>query len=126
MQDTGLGVKAIVENQGKYLVLVKPNGRFDLPGGRVEVGETKQQAVLREIEEETGYKAEIMKEIGRYGHSNKLGVEIQIVFYFCQVTSGFPRISEEHVAMAQLSLEELEELMKLNGASAEPIYLDAA
>ena len=126
MQDTGLGVKAIVENQDKYLVLVKPDGRFDLPGGRVEVGETIQQAVLREIREETGYEAEIDKEIGRYGHFNKLDVEIQIVIYLCRVTGGIPHISEEHVAMAQMSLEELEELMKLNGASAEPNYLDAA
>lgn len=35
-------------------------GLYALPGGKVEPGETKEQAVLRELQEETGYDASII------------------------------------------------------------------
>ena len=54
MQKTGLGVKRIVMKDGKFLVLVKPNGDPDLPGGRVENGEMQTGCLHREIVEETG------------------------------------------------------------------------
>lgn len=36
------------------MLLIKRNGRWDLPKGKVEAGETLLQAALRETEEETG------------------------------------------------------------------------
>lgn len=53
-------VCGVLEHNGKYLA-VKINGNdfFCLPGGHVELGEDTDQAVLREMEEELGYKVEI-------------------------------------------------------------------
>ncbi len=53
-------VGCFLEYDGKFLVLLrhshKPHGNtWGLPGGKVEPGETDDQAVLRELEEETGY-----------------------------------------------------------------------
>lgn len=45
----------VVRDDGKML-LIKRNGRWDLPKGKVENGETLLQAALREVEEETGIK----------------------------------------------------------------------
>ena len=36
--DTGIGVKGIIRKGNRFLVLVKPNGTVDLPGGRAEDG----------------------------------------------------------------------------------------
>lgn len=36
------------------MLLIRRNGRWDLPKGKVEAGETLLQAALREVEEETG------------------------------------------------------------------------
>ncbi|MGX8712573.1 MAG: NUDIX hydrolase [bacterium] len=36
------------------MLLIQRNGRWDLPKGKVEPGETLLQAALREVEEETG------------------------------------------------------------------------
>lgn len=44
----------IVEaDEGRRLLILR-NGRYDLPKGKVEAGETLAQAALREVQEETG------------------------------------------------------------------------
>jgi len=42
-----------------------------LPGGFVEVGETVEKAVLREVKEETGLDAQIVKLLGVYSEPNR-------------------------------------------------------
>ncbi|UCG12624.1 MAG: NUDIX hydrolase [Deltaproteobacteria bacterium] len=54
MQRPAVGVKVLILKDGKFLVLVKPNGGLDLPGGRVEGGEGLQDGLHREIREDTG------------------------------------------------------------------------
>jgi len=49
MQKTGNGAKALIRKDEKILVLIEPNGKSDLPGGRVEEGEGSQETVHREI-----------------------------------------------------------------------------
>lgn len=46
----------IVTAPNGTMLLIKRNGRWDLPKGKVEAGETLLQAALRETEEETGIK----------------------------------------------------------------------
>lgn len=58
----------------KGIVLVErryePLG-YALPGGFVEVGETVEKAVLREVKEETGLDAHIVKLLGVYSEPNR-------------------------------------------------------
>lgn len=44
----------IVTDDTGDMLLIRRNDRWDLPKGKVEVGETLLQAALREVEEETG------------------------------------------------------------------------
>ena len=74
-QDTGQPapripcVGAIIKDPGGRLLLIKRGhapqaGRWSLPGGRVEPGESDQQAVIREIREETGLQVQCDQLVG--------------------------------------------------------------
>ncbi len=58
MNTTHLGTYGIVTKDGKILLVKKSRGpytgKMDLPGGRLEHGETVKDALAREIREETG------------------------------------------------------------------------
>ena len=53
----------------------KPQPFFDLPGGRVDAGETMQQAVERELNEETGYTAQRWMEWYRFQQVGMMRLE---------------------------------------------------
>ena len=58
-------VSGIVINDNKVLLVdMDDSGFLVLPGGYVELGETTKQAICREMEEELGYKLEIIKYLG--------------------------------------------------------------
>jgi 8-oxo-dGTP pyrophosphatase MutT (NUDIX family) len=61
-KETSAGGIVIVGNA--LLLLRKYNGDWVLPKGRVEAGEEVSRAALREVLEESGVKAEIVKYIG--------------------------------------------------------------
>jgi len=52
------GVGALVERDGR-LLLVRQNGRWFLPGGMLEPGETHAGGAAREVREETGVDVEV-------------------------------------------------------------------
>ena len=53
-----VGVGAVLIHEGKVLLIRRGKeplrGRWVVPGGTVEVGETLEEALVREIQEETG------------------------------------------------------------------------
>ncbi len=55
-------VGCFIEREGRFLILHRrpgtaDGGRWGLPAGKIEEGETDEEAILREIAEETGHKA---------------------------------------------------------------------
>lgn len=70
-----LTVDAVIILNGK-VVLVKRKkppykGRYALPGGFVEIGETTEEAVVREAREETGLSIQIIKLLGVYSDPSR-------------------------------------------------------
>jgi len=59
------GAYALIHDTDDRLLLVRAdNGRFYLPGGRIEPGETAGQALAREVEEECGWLVRVTDPLG--------------------------------------------------------------
>ena len=96
MIDTGCGVKGLIFNEDEILILVKPGGVSDLPGGKVEYGENQKEALDREITEETGLITKIHDPIVRWSFTKSNGLQITGVTYLCQYIGGRVTLSDEH------------------------------
>ncbi|MBI3084195.1 MAG: NUDIX domain-containing protein, partial [candidate division NC10 bacterium] len=72
------GVAAIISNgEGKILLQRRSdNGLWGLPGGSVEIGESGRDAIIREVQEETGLTVEVVRLIGVYSDP-----KVQVVRY---------------------------------------------
>jgi ADP-ribose pyrophosphatase YjhB (NUDIX family) len=72
------GVAAVIFEDGRVLLQRRDDtGRWGLPGGGVEPGESVRQAVIREVREETGLLVEPIRLIGVYSDP----VHHQVVTY---------------------------------------------
>jgi 8-oxo-dGTP diphosphatase len=86
-------VGAIIKDSHGRLLLIKRGhapqaGRWSLPGGRVEPGETDQQAVIREIREETGLDIRCDRLVGSVQRLSPPDAVLEISDYAATVTGG--------------------------------------
>jgi 8-oxo-dGTP diphosphatase len=105
------GVKGIVRKNDHILVLVKPDNTLDLPGGRVEYGETIESALRREINEETGLKVEIhdtLKEWSFYKTPNHL---IKGITIDCAYVEGKVKLCDEHKSYFWAAIDSINRLI---------------
>jgi len=103
-----LAVSVAVFREGRVLVGRRARepmiGRFSLPGGVVEVGETLHEAIARELDEEVGVEADVIafnrhvEPIVREGDSVR--AHFVIASFVARWRRGEARVSEETDAVA--------------------------
>lgn len=95
-----VSIKGVVIHAGKVLLLRNTRDEWELPGGRLEVGETPEECVAREIEEETGWRVRVGPVLDTWlYHVSLVNRHVFIATYGCHPTSpGDVVISGEHVA----------------------------
>jgi len=96
MENLWDGVKGIVRKDDHILVLVKQNGTLDLPGGRIENGETIKFALHREINEETGLKVEIHDPVEKWSFYKTPDQFIKGITLECDYIEGKVKLCSEH------------------------------
>jgi 8-oxo-dGTP pyrophosphatase MutT (NUDIX family) len=92
-------VRAIILHDGKLVVMHrnKFGKEYDtLPGGDIEMGETPEQTLLREVEEETSvkigdYRLVFIEDAGFWGMQH---------IYLCEYVSGEPKLRDDSIEMA--------------------------
>lgn len=69
-----------------------------LPGGGIDPGESPEEALVREIHEETGYRVKILRKCACYQPVNRLASETHV--FVCRIESGEFRLSSETKAIS--------------------------
>ncbi len=80
-------------------------GYWEFPGGKVEPGETPQQALVREVQEELGVGSTVGELFGESEHLSLKGV-VRLSFYRCRL-QGEPTSGPAHDALAWVPVREL-------------------
>jgi ADP-ribose pyrophosphatase YjhB (NUDIX family) len=104
-----IAMKAVIYNDNHEILILQEagdsysdgvnEGKWQLPGGRIEIGENWRDGLDREVLEETGLKVNIIKPIfiGEW-HPVIKSIKTQIiaVFNICKYIDGAVKISQEH------------------------------
>ncbi|WP_144492181.1 MULTISPECIES: NUDIX domain-containing protein [Bacillus cereus group] len=89
-------VAAVIKNKQGDILFQYPGGEYwSLPAGAIELGETPEEVIVREVWEETGLKVQVKQEKGVFGgrefrhtYSNGDQVEYIVVVFECKVIGG--------------------------------------
>ncbi len=92
---------AVFDTEGRILMVreTADQGRWTLPGGWADVNQTLAECVAREVEEESGYRARVVKlaavwDRARQGHTPGV-FSCAKLFFVCALEGGEPRASLE-------------------------------
>lgn len=117
----GVGCGAFILNEKNELLLQLRNKApekeyWSIPGGRVELFETFEEAVKREVKEETGVEVRVIDLLGICDHiiQNEKSHWVSPSF-LCKIVKGEPQIMEptKHLDMRWFSLDNLPEKITL-------------
>lgn len=113
-------VGAIIENENKDILcalrgpeMTLPN-YWEFPGGKIEDGESKEAALIREIQEELGCTIEVLKHVDDTTYEYEK-VIVRLETFMSKVISGTPQVSEH----AEIKWVPRKELNALNWAPAD-------
>lgn len=104
-------VRGVVFQEDRILLVKeRADGGWTLPGGWADVGDSPSSAAVREIWEESGYRARPLKLLALYdknlqGHPPCLE-HIYKVFILCELTGGAPATSDETDGVGFFALDE--------------------
>ncbi len=115
METNGIDVACavIIRNDKKILAARRPKGKYlagkwEFPGGKIEAGETSDDAVIREIREELRTEIELIQAlpIVAYSYPN---FHIRLHPWLCRIVGTEP-VATEHEAITWLSSKALHTL----------------
>jgi mutator protein MutT len=116
-----VSVKGVaVGGDGRVLLLRNERDEWELPGGRLELGETPEQCVVREIEEESGWRTAAQTLLDVWVYQPIPDRHVVIVTYGCQVLNpdAAPVMSHEHKEIGLFTADEVPDLRMPDGYKA--------
>jgi 8-oxo-dGTP diphosphatase len=85
-------VAAVVEEQGRYLITQRnPSAvlplMWEFPGGRVENGESEEQALIREVRWRINVTIDVVEKLGEHVHQYE-HYDVHMAMYACRLPEG--------------------------------------
>lgn len=116
-QAFSISIKGVVVREDKVLLLRNERGEWELPGGRIEIGETAEECVAREIHEETGLMVTTGPILDTWMYYiNVVEGHVFIVAYGCHpIGDTQPVLSYEHIDIGLFSENEVASLVMPDG-----------
>lgn len=110
-------VKGIISYNNKVLIIKRSDydkispGKWEFVGGKIDFGENLEEALIREVMEETQLEIKIEKIL--YATTSMVNPKKQavIVVYKCSANEPYVKLSEEHMDYRWVTEEELRELL---------------
>ncbi|MEM3626680.1 MAG: NUDIX hydrolase [Candidatus Bathyarchaeia archaeon] len=112
-----VGVGAVIICDGKILLEKRKNepgkGKWSIPGGLVELGESLEQTVIREVKEETGLDVadpEIIDVVDTISvdENGRIKYHFVIVDYFLKLKGGTLKAADDAEELKWVELDEVE------------------
>lgn len=106
-----IAVKAFIVHNNQLLVIkrrphdVHKPGEWDIPGGRLEIGEDPRTGVQREAMEEVGLPVEPIMPVDIHHFTRDDGQLITMIIFICKPESTAIMLSEEHVESQWLPID---------------------
>jgi 8-oxo-dGTP diphosphatase len=108
----------VIKDRREVLLIKNPSGVWTFPKGHIEPGETKEEAAVREVKEETNIDAEIVDYLGEISYFFVWGgvrIYKTVYFYLMRYVSGIPVPSWEVKDARFFPLEKAERRLKYKG-----------
>ena len=97
--------------ESKVVLVRNERDEWELPGGRLELGETPEEGLAREFAEELSVQVAALNIIDSYLFEVVPGRNVFIVTYGCRLRGEFkPGLSAEHTAFGLHAVADLERI----------------
>jgi len=111
-----VSVKGVVIRAGAVVLVKNRRGEWELPGGKLELGESPEGCVAREIEEELGLEVTPTTLLDTWVYTISEGVHVLVVTYGCtELAEREARLSAEHTRLEWIALADVEGLNMPSG-----------
>lgn len=98
----------VIDRDGRVLLLKNCRNEWELPGGKLELGEDPAVCVAREIEEEASWPVKVRAILDSWVYHICDGVDVLIVTYGCDLqTDRPPVLSHEHKQVGLFAADEV-------------------
>jgi len=108
-----ISAKGILPVNGKIVLVKNERNEWELPGGKINRGETLEQCALREIKEELNMEASIDRLFDAWMYKVAGKVNVLCIIYLCKpltIDERQIKLSFEHDEYGLFTLEEIQTL----------------